>query len=477
MRTADRIVAVCILATLGILGPLAVGWSATSKQIAVYSRAANYSLPTMERHGTDYVGLLELLEPLGSVNAAASGNRWILHYNNIQSVFTSNSTAAVIGNQHINLNAPFELENGRGVVPLSSLSALLSHFLNAPVNWNQDSRRLLIGNVAVHFIAQIKQNNPPALVIDFSSPVNPQVSTEPGKLLLKFTHEAVVAPGTAVLTFDSKSVTSAHYSEADGVAEITIAGTVPLFAAFSNNGRTITIGPPAQIAAQIQQSQNATSVAPSPTVSNGVAASPTVAGGAQQYFVVIDAAHGGQERGAALSDKLNEKDVTLAIARRLRQELQDRGIGAFLLRDGDATLTLDQRAVMTNHIHPAIYICIHATSNGSGVRLYTSLLPPGAGNHGPFMNWNTAQASFLPSSQGLQTSLAATLQQSHLTIRTLPAPLRPLNNLVVPAVAVEVAPSTPGAADLANSTYQELIASSLAVGISAVRNHASQVTP
>src|SRR5215469_16481988 len=37
------------------------------KHLSVYSVAANYSLPLVEREGQDYVGLLELLEPLGTV--------------------------------------------------------------------------------------------------------------------------------------------------------------------------------------------------------------------------------------------------------------------------------------------------------------------------------------------------------------------------------------------------------------------------
>src|ERR1700758_3920566 len=43
--------------------------SAEEKRISIYSTAANYSLPTLVRSGQEYVGLLEVLEPLGSVHA------------------------------------------------------------------------------------------------------------------------------------------------------------------------------------------------------------------------------------------------------------------------------------------------------------------------------------------------------------------------------------------------------------------------
>src|SRR5207302_10045331 len=57
-----------VLLTLGVLF-LALLVSATppEKHLSIYSTAANYSLPIIQRHGHDYVGLLELLDPLGKV--------------------------------------------------------------------------------------------------------------------------------------------------------------------------------------------------------------------------------------------------------------------------------------------------------------------------------------------------------------------------------------------------------------------------
>src|SRR5271155_2632362 len=57
--------------------------AAPEKHVAVYSTVANYSLPIVQREGRDYVGLLELLDPLGTVNAKFEAPRWRLHYNNI----------------------------------------------------------------------------------------------------------------------------------------------------------------------------------------------------------------------------------------------------------------------------------------------------------------------------------------------------------------------------------------------------------
>src|SRR6266849_1775541 len=110
-------------------------------------------------------------------------------------------------------------------------------------------------------------------------------------------------------------------------------------------------------------------------------------------FIMIDPAHGGSEPGAVLNAAIPEKDVTLSIARRLRQELAARGIPALLIRDGDATVSTDQRAQIVNSAHPALYIAVHATSQGSGMRIYTAMLPVAGENAGPFVDWQTAHAA------------------------------------------------------------------------------------
>jgi N-acetylmuramoyl-L-alanine amidase len=454
---------------------LALSGFADEKRLSVYSGATSYSLTVLQKNGTDYIGLLEILQPLGSVSARTEGRAWRLNYNGTDSEFTPGKTQARVHGQAFDLPANFLLENGRGLVPLSALPSLMPRFLWVPVNFHDASRRLFIGNAGVHFTAQVNQTNPPSLVMHFTSPVNPMIATEPGKLRMVFTREALVPPGSQTLTFDSAAIPSATFQENNGTAEIAVNGPVPLFASFSNDGRTITITPaPVAVAhAQVPPAQPALSAAPgtpAPQAPSG-AAPPAAVSSLVQYFVVVDASHGGDERGAALSDQLAEKDVTLAFALRLRQQLQGRGLTTLMLREGDATMSLDQRASMTDAAHPAIYICVHATSQGSGVRLYTALIPVGVEGRGPFLDWNTAQSGFRAVSQTAETSLATELGRRQITVRSLLAPLRPLNNIAAAAVAIEIAPPAGRIADLNSPAYQQLVAESVTAGIEAVRDH------
>lgn len=427
---------------------------------------ANYSLPVAQRNGADYVGLLEILEPLGTVSAKASGSRWKFRYENTECEFTAGKSQARVRGSDFDLSGNFLLENGRGLVPLASSNLLLSRILGGPVTLDISARRLFIGNVAVHFTAQVMKTDPEKLVINFTAPVNPSIATEPGKLRMVFSHEPVVSPGAQSLTFDSKKIPSATFQENNGLAELTIASTGPVMANFSNDGRTITIAPPSS--SPSAQAPQIPAQSPNPP-STLLGSTNSVVPGARHYFAVVDASHGGDERGAALSTNLAEKDVTLALARHLRQELETRGLPTLLVRDADTTLTPDQRAGMTNAAGAAVYICVHATSQGTGVRVYTALSRSTGQNRGPFIDWDTAQNAFLDNSQTAANGMAAELRLKQIFVRSLAVPLRPLNNIMTAAIAIEVAPNSSDVAQLNSDAYQDLITGAVAAGIADVR--------
>jgi len=443
------------------------------KRISIYSPAADYSLSVTEREGKDYVGLLEILEPLGGVTAKIEGQKWQLRFNDSDAQFTPDSNKARIRGRDVDLTARFLLENNRGLVPVDSLVTLLPNFLGIPVVFHTTARRLFISEAGTTYKTELKKTTPPKLVLNFSSPVNPTIGTEPGKLTMIFLRDPLVPSGPETVNFNDKAISSATFKENNGAVEVTVNGPVPLLASFSNDGRTITIAPAPSPASSITPAPLAappTATPPAPVAGTAPSAPPSpMPAATPRYFAVVDASHGGDERGAALSDKLAEKDVSLAFAQHIGQELGSRGIAALMLRDSDSTLTVDQRASNANSAHPAIYISVHATSEGIGVRVYTALLPSARENRGPFVAWDAAQAPFLSASQTAALRVAAELRKT-IAVRILAAPLRPLNNVTSAAIAIEVAPQTGDLADLTSSNYQQLVASSIVTALAAVRD-------
>src|SRR5260370_18231535 len=106
------------------LAVLVVAAAASEKHLGVYSTAANYSLPVVQRQGQDYIGLLELLDPLGTVSAKSDPPRWRLHYNNILGEFTVGKSRARIQGRDTDLSGKFLIQNGPGPVPPASLNSL-----------------------------------------------------------------------------------------------------------------------------------------------------------------------------------------------------------------------------------------------------------------------------------------------------------------------------------------------------------------
>src|SRR6266481_2165196 len=109
------------LAALAALVLLAAATTADQKRLAIYSSVATYTLPVTDRLGREYVGFLEVLEPLGRVSTGVEGQHWKLRFNNTDSDFVAGKTHAKVRGRDLDLGAPFLIENSRGMVPLSAL--------------------------------------------------------------------------------------------------------------------------------------------------------------------------------------------------------------------------------------------------------------------------------------------------------------------------------------------------------------------
>ena len=95
---------------------------------------------------------------------------------------------------------------------------------------------------------------------------------------------------------------------------------------------------------------------------------PRIDGDPGRPLVVIDAGHGGFDPGAiSPTSGLKEKDVTLRIAKAIRDELLKSGrVRVALTRDDDRFLVLQERYGVARKLHADLFISIHCDSVGSG---------------------------------------------------------------------------------------------------------------
>jgi N-acetylmuramoyl-L-alanine amidase len=398
----------------------------------------------------------------------------------LEAEFEEGKTRSRIAGARVDLPQPLLIDEGRGLVPAASLPRILGRMLDARVDVHESARRIFVGGAAVRFTAEVAHAEPPALVLNFTAAVNPSISTERNMLRMVFQRDAVVS-GTPSFRFEGGPVSSAAFSESDGLAELTVQGDTPLLATSRDDGRTLVItaapaapqaattAPPATPPAEGQPDASPPPAAPDVSGSQPAAGGlpPPVA--RQRYLVVIDASHGGPERGAALSNEVAEKNVTLALARRLRYELQIRGVQTVMVRENDTGVELDARAALTNTSHAAVYITLHAAMLGRGVRIYTSLLAPVQPGPAAFLPWETAQAGHVEASRALSRAVAAELAKRRITAASLAAPVRPLNNVTAAAIAVEVTPPSGDVRSINLPSYQQKVAAAVAAAVFQVR--------
>ncbi|MGE5324181.1 MAG: N-acetylmuramoyl-L-alanine amidase [Actinomycetota bacterium] len=198
----------------------------------------------------------------------------------------------------------------------------------------------------------------------------------------------------------------------------------------------------------------------------GAASTPAQPG----FLVVVDPSHGGADKGAVFAPRIFEKDITLSLARMLRKELETRGVAVRMLRDSDVKMDLDHRAELCNHQQPALYVALHAGEPGRGVRVYSSFLAVTETAVGRFLPWDSAQAKSLQRSQAVARAVTRELQKRDLKAVQLQAFLRPLNNVVAPAIAVEIAVDRTDVRSVENPKLQGTVASAIASAIEQVRD-------
>lgn len=402
-------------------------------------------------------------------------------------VFHNKSLASVEGDLRL-LSAATVIEDGHVLVPVDAVPRLLIPLFGVPVEWRPGSRALLLGSVRIPRISLASSVTGGAvrLTLEASSDVVFRVSKQEGQINIAIAADAVD------VTFDRERLTG---GVVDGVQYL--GGREHLV--------TVTLG------RRFESFQATEQEAPrrlildfqaTPLAARPQAAPPSPSRAAPQpertvRTVVIDPGHGGAEVGAQGPGGALEKDVTLGVARRLRAILSGSyGIQAFLTRERDQDLALDERTAIANNFKADLFVSIHVNAsrsqvaNGSEVYFLSYQAsddesrrvaqiegahvvpesPSADGSDLAMILWDMAQALHLEDSSTL-----ATRMQEELAVVTgsqgrgvKQAPFRVLVGAAMPAVLVELAFISHPEEEklLVSDAYQSKLAAALARGIS-----------
>ena len=84
----------------------------------------------------------------------------------------------------------------------------------------------------------------------------------------------------------------------------------------------------------------------------------------QGAVILLDPGHGGEDPGAlGIGDQVRESDINIAVAYAARDALRAKGATVYMTRQGNETLSLDQRKHIAQSAEPDLFVSIH--SNGS----------------------------------------------------------------------------------------------------------------
>ena len=78
--------------------------------------------------------------------------------------------------------------------------------------------------------------------------------------------------------------------------------------------------------------------------------------------VVVDAGHGGHDRGGIPGQRIAEKEMTLDVAQRLKKILAGNGYPVVMTRENDVFIPLGTRTAIANSYRNAIFVSVHFNS-------------------------------------------------------------------------------------------------------------------
>lgn len=202
--------------------------------------------------------------------------------------------------------------------------------------------------------------NPPRLVMDFPTlaskqkfsavdiPPNSLVKSVRGGPFNSRTHRVVVDL-TQTMTYGTFTIPSQGRQGFRFVVDMKPSGTVDSVMSKKEVSKT-----------------PAPTIVTSPNTTRMAAPAPVKPALAQKssFVVYIDPGHGGIDPGAIGKQKTREKDVVLGIARRTRDALnQKQGIKAYLTRDKDVFLKLQERVDLAKKRGADLFISLHADAH------------------------------------------------------------------------------------------------------------------
>lgn len=416
-------------------------------------------------------------------------------------ILTPGQALASAAGRLVSLPCPPAHDGRRWLVPVEFISRALGLVYDSGLEVRKSSRMVLVGAVRVaHVVVRQDGLGPQTRVTLSVTPRTPYtLSQDATHVLVRFDADAL---DLSLPAFAPQGLLQSIRAPETGTTISIEVG--PRFGAFrsafvpQDDGGQILVDlmpaaaeptpPPAARGGAAQLP-----VPPSPESAPPALPSATQPAAGGLRTVVIDPGHGGDETGVKGANGALEKDITLSLARRVKALIESRlGVRVLLTRDGDQTVTLDNRAALANNSMADLFISLQLNASvrlePSGAQIYyfsaelsgdearkaaasRQTLPTFGGGSRTIemIPWEMAQLRHLGESALLARALEEQFRgRVRLNARPLEqAPLRVLAGVNMPAVLVEVGFLTnlDEEKQLLSDAYQNTVAQAILDGL------------
>jgi N-acetylmuramoyl-L-alanine amidase len=297
-------------------------------------------------------GLEALASSLGGeVTQDESGEGLTLTIDQTDIVLGVGSAIITVGEAIVSLTQPPVRGEGGILVPADFLRKTWGDLQGYAFDWRPEASRLLITRRGARELSVltdvVHQQGITTVVLQFAEVPRYRIDRQPGSV-------------TVLLTADRLAVPLQQDKVSDPlVQDLAISPQqIRVQLAPDADVQSYVLENPFRIVFDIHQPsslQTPTATSPAPELPPGI------------RTVVIDPGHGGTETGAIGPSGIQEKELTLALARDLADRLAQAGIRVVLTRTEDANVPLDSRTPIANQNKGDLFISIHLNSSlGSG---------------------------------------------------------------------------------------------------------------
>ena len=465
------------------------GQSPPPTPLRLLSAQGSRPLPSLVVNDNEFIALDELILVFPIVVRDDQSTHSItVTWKGKTAVLNPDQSLASVGGRLISLpSTPIKI-GGKWFVPIDFIGRVLVPIADGPLEFRRASRLVIAGTVRLpRVVIRHELPGPQARVTFDISPATPHsIVQEATRLVVRFDADALdtsIGPAPA-----QSVVTAIHPTETGTGIALDLGPRFGSFRATDMPGDASIMHLVVEVFPTLESSAGPASPIAPPEQP------PLPTPGTATHVIVIDPGHGGTDEGVHGAKGLLEKDVTLALARRLKVAIESRiGARVLLTRDDDRIVSPDDRAALANNNKGDIFVSLHVagspqtTLSGASVfSLAADSAPPapagspaaetvsmpvfgGTSREIALTPWEHAQASHVNDSMDLAQRMEATLR-SVVPLSPRPrqqAPLRVLVGANMPAVLVEMGfLSNPvQARQLASDQFQNDIVQALVDGI------------